>query len=441
MKVRDLGENKICLTEKRLYSSQTLSVIGWVIAFFPLAYPGCLNYYLSDSARTVLLLLMGLSSLFFILMCMIKHRFDGYIALVAAYCGVLVLSTIVNGGNVKGALLTSVDNSFLCLVGLTAAVSIFIKSRNLAMIDALLRYFELLILINLFTIVAFPGGMYSTGQEENFFLGFENIHSTTYLFALTLAFVKDKLYYEKKYISIETKILLVLCNLSVFLCTSSATIVQFVMLDFLFLFRNPLQKIRVLNAYLAIVFNIVISAFLIFFYSFISSQGWFRHFIVDILGKDLTFMSRTYIWNAFILMFTEKPILGYGVDLDSLLKMSRQYMGFGIGTSHAHNQYLTDAYYGGLIMLFFLLAIIFRLAKKISSGGRNDFNWFVLSVFFLSLFHWNTESLHMPLQIATFAIINNIDLVEKRSEIVADTVCLRKKKKRIRFIKPRRIYG
>ncbi len=438
LKANVLKDKEIHMVDRPLYSRKSLAVIGWIAAFFPLAYPSCLNYYLPSNFLHILLILMGLSGVFFLLVSFYKFGFDKYTALIIAYCGVLVISTIYNGGNVQGSVLTSVNNSFLSLVGLTAAVSVFIKSRNIVMIDAMLRYFEILIIINLVTIILFPGGMYSTLQEENYFLGFENIHSTTYIFTLALAFVKDKLYYQTNIISTETKILLLLCNISVFITTSTATIIQFVIFDILIIFRKQFKKLRIFNAYFAVIINLLITIFLLFFYSYLSSQEWFRGFIIDILGKDMTFMARTYIWDAFMLMFIQKPILGYGVNLDSLLNMSSSYMGFGIGSSHAHNQYLTDAYYGGLIMLCLLLIIVFRLANKINSCKRDDFNWFMLVIFFLTLFHWNTESLHMPLQIATFAIINNMSLIEKRSLVIENDLHLKKQKNQLFKLKLRR---
>lgn len=386
--------------------------------------------------HVVLLLLIGLSGLFFLIANATKHLYDDYLRLIVLYCSILVFSTIINKGNIGGSILTSVDNSFLSLSGLAAAISLFIKNKNLRGIELLLRYFEILIILNLISVVMFPGGMYSTGQLENYFLGFENTHSTTFLFAIALAFVRDKLFYGDDYTSKETIALIVICNLNVFLCTSVATIVQFVLLDFALIFCKPLMKTKIFSSYVAIGINFIISVFLLFFYSILSSQKWFHTFVVDVLGKDMTFMARTYIWDSFLLMISEKPILGYGVNLDSLLQMSQQYMGFGSGSSHAHNEYLTNAYYGGIVMLCLLIIIIFKLAKVINKGKKDTFNWRMLVIFFLTMFFWNTESLHMPLQIATFTIIYYMPLIEQRSQQLQEMGKTHKKHK-VRFKKVR----
>jgi O-antigen ligase len=87
-------------------------------------------------------------------------------------------------------------------------------------------------------------------------------------------------------------------------------------------------------------------------------------FIVDVLGKDITFTNRTELWDSALRLFAESPIIGYGFP-----SAEWYYSHLASTAVGPHNQILGFMIYGGLpavIMYFGLLlhALINILKKK-----------------------------------------------------------------------------
>ena len=86
-----------------------------------------------------------------------------------------------------------------------------------------------------------------------------------------------------------------------------------------------------------------------------------RWFIIDILGKDMTFTGRTDMWDSALRVIADSPIWGYGlVDADWFTaNMSTRAIG-------AHNFILNTMVYGGVILLIlYITTIILSLQKLI----------------------------------------------------------------------------
>lgn len=95
-------------------------------------------------------------------------------------------------------------------------------------------------------------------------------------------------------------------------------------------------------------------------------------------------------------------LIGHGFDVNAALW---DFRSVGIAY-HAHNQVLTDLYCGGFILLFFLLIILNLTANKINKSTQN-LRIYYLIIFYVTLFHWCAESMHLILQLATFASMYN----------------------------------
>lgn len=108
-------------------------------------------------------------------------------------------------------------------------------------------------------------------------------------------------------------------------------------------------------------------------------------FIKDVLGKDMTFTGRTYMWDTALQVISESPVWGYGfVDKEWYLS---NMTSLAIG---AHNFILNTLIYGGIIILVFYTAIIFK------------------SIWHLIIFH----DIGSKRLILSFAIINIMMLFE-----------------------------
>ena len=105
----------------------------------------------------------------------------------------------------------------------------------------------------------------------------------------------------------------------------------------------------------------------IFFQVFVCFQGkgiennslavWF---VEDVLGKDITFTYRTYMWDSASRVFTDSPIYGYGlVDADWYYS----YMSsFAMGP---HNFIWAILIYGGIILLALFTYICYMVFVKL----------------------------------------------------------------------------
>lgn len=80
-----------------------------------------------------------------------------------------------------------------------------------------------------------------------------------------------------------------------------------------------------------------------------------RWFIVDVLGKDMTFTYRTHMWDSALRVFFNSPIWGYGfVDSDWFrAHMTNRAIG-------AHNYILNTMVYGGILLLALYILIALR---------------------------------------------------------------------------------
>lgn len=113
--------------------------------------------------------------------------------------------------------------------------------------------------------------------------------------------------------------------------------------------------------------------FIILFEIFVCMQGrglennelatWF---IVDVLGKDITFTNRTEMWDSALQIIKDSPLWGYGFP-DAV--WYRSYMSsFAIGP---HNIILAVLIYGGIItFVLYVFLFVISLQKLLKRKGR-----------------------------------------------------------------------
>lgn len=97
--------------------------------------------------------------------------------------------------------------------------------------------------------------------------------------------------------------------------------------------------------------TILLFSYVVFFQIFICFNGndlynneYAVYFIQDVLGKDMTFTGRTYLWSAATLLFWESPIWGYGAITQNWY--FEHLSALGLGT---HNYVYEELLRGGII--------------------------------------------------------------------------------------------
>lgn len=122
--------------------------------------------------------------------------------------------------------------------------------------------------------------------------------------------------------------------------------------------------------------TILLFLYTVFFQIFICFNGndlynneYAVYFIQDVLGKDMTFTGRTYLWSGATDLFWESPIWGYGsITQDWYLE---HLSSLGLGT---HNYVYEELLRGGIIGFSIFSFIGLYAARKCAKSERTNKN-------------------------------------------------------------------
>lgn len=259
-----------------------------------------------------------------------------YVWLFFLYNSWLFFLTTKNHGNVRGALF-----QFIVFTGFTALLDLFSENIN-ALVGALMLNFELNIYINFLTLIFFPAGFFhrlneAYGYTVEWFLGANN----NFLFMMFPATVIALLYKNLGGSKLRSYSLIGVILASQFIRgsgTAQVGIVGLLLFELL-----PISK-YILTPYKGLILS-VITSFLIVI---ARNVEFLRVFIERVLQKDLTFTSRTTIWNNAIQAVQAKPS-GHGMmDLSSVVYILGSFPGWiWKGATHAHNNFLQVLFQSG----------------------------------------------------------------------------------------------
>lgn len=116
----------------------------------------------------------------------------------------------------------------------------------------------------------------------------------------------------------------------------------------------------------------------------------FAPIIVGLLGKDLTFTTRTRIWDRTLELIAEKPLLGYGALPGN--EMVKLFYGVPDFTT-THNQYLGEIFRGGIPLLIIFIVMIYLVFKNIQKTQNMDIRKTMTFGVFCLLLWWMMESI------------------------------------------------
>ena len=284
---------------------------------------------------------------------------------VFAYEATLLFSTLINNGDYWGWAISAGSSLAVCMF-----VDLMSRRNARAMVRAFLYLFALEVIVNLATVVAFPGGMYRTQYfGENWFLGYDNGHHLIIMPLLCIFAV----YAETTRLPTIVKFIIILIfSASVYITWSGASMVAVAVWIVLWLVAETRPRPSMLSARKVIILH---GGF--FFLVVIGRMQYlFNWLIVDILGKSLTFSNRTSRWDIALELFREKPLLGWGIVDTNLTRMRLA------GFSHCHNHFLQVLYQSGLLgMVLFLIQILMldRPLKKVRNKKYSAY--FLITIF------------------------------------------------------------
>lgn len=138
-----------------------------------------------------------------------------------------------------------------------------------------------------------------------------------------------------------------------------------------------------------IVYSILI-IFIFFTIVIWNAAEIFAPIIVGLLGKDLTFTTRTRIWERALELITKKPIIGYGaMESESIVAL---FYGIPDFTT-THNQYLGELFRGGIPLLMCFIALVYLAFKRMQISDNIDVKKAMTFGIFCLLLWWMMESI------------------------------------------------
>ncbi len=281
--------------------------------------------------------------------CFQKQKISRIMLIFIAIQAWYFLDTIIQVGFSKRILLNTISMVIGCMI-----IDAYADKHVMQVIEAQLLLYEILIYLNFITMLLFPKGLYVTEwQHENWFLGFRNTFTFTFIPAMSLSMIWSE--YTKK--RGRMYVLIAVCCVSAVLGHSATCLlVVLIMTAGYFLRVYRLQIFTAVNATIGYV---------VFFVTFVILR------ILDYLaplfhrlGRNVTLTGRTFIWAHTIEKIRESPVIGYGQQSPDIrvALVPEAY-----GATHAHNFFLEHLYSGGVIqfalVVLFLLIVIYHLQR------------------------------------------------------------------------------
>ncbi|WP_455617998.1 O-antigen ligase family protein [Eisenbergiella sp.] len=273
-----------------------------------------------------------------------------------------IVSTFTNDGNISKAF-----SAVLPQFCFFAYADIMMRSRTKEFINSVSAFLVFYIVANAIILLIFPDGIgrflpgydYMRVDSRISWLGLDNGYIKFFL----IAFVVFSISY--KYHSFKKNALYV-CMLAtmVFVWSGTGIIGLTLMIGYVYFFkRGKISKI--INYW--VCFGIGIATF--FGIVVFRITDYFSDFIVDVLGKDITFTGRTLLWDQAMLLIAKKPLWGYGVYDYDLLVSSANGQAYS-----AHDTVLQMMLMGGTITLIAFIAIAIVAGIRIGKCRKNVSN-------------------------------------------------------------------
>ena len=271
---------------------------------------------------------------------------------IAVYQGYLCMVTVLNGGNAFG-----IASSTARVLALYALLWWGITHNAGRVIHYLRIYFLLLAISMLVTTIIKPEGLYlassaatEAGNNPNnvrYLLG----HKNNVLMFMFPGLLSSAVYWLRSRSKIDCmvfSVMLAATGLSVIAIDSATSLVVCVLVACAAVLAqfNPVKSS---NPFIwlcgALISDIAITV--------VKIQELIP-FVTKVFHRTVTFSGRTAIWDKTIELIMQRPLFGYGYEMESVTKSRLP----GDSFTSSHNIYLTAGYYGGIIGIVLLLSCI-----------------------------------------------------------------------------------
>lgn len=320
----------------------------YVLLILPLLVPSSLYVYPAVLSVVKILKLIAFGYSLYLLTGSTLRK-EKMLWLVGAYCIFLLISTVIQGGQIYTWFSTLYPYFTICVL----VCSWYLISGDEAL-DILATIFSMFLLLNIISWLM--GGLYvdktsSFGTERIvYFWGIRN-SLTHCLLPMSVIILINAQNIKNRKLKLLTELLVVVLNVAIALSMKLVTALIGVA-SFAVIYVVNGSRYRELPKWNKLLFWIVIASTMS-----ISVFGMNNSFIQDIMltmGKGTTFNGRTYIWDSIISQMNDLSwIIGHGIG---------QTMAFSIQgavTSTTHSQYLYILFESGVVGLVLFFRIIY----------------------------------------------------------------------------------
>lgn len=319
---------------------------------FMQAYPRIDNVY--NYAQLIVSIIIGIR---YIRYC----RIEGVTAWAIIYLFFLCISTLINNVNIVRAFTRTASFVAVCLL-----IEIEIPYQPRRLVSTFLMILEVYLYLNVISYILFPQGLYSTSiLTKYYFLGYKNQMLNFILPCICFSLLNlETCDSSQRVISLfRTIVDYVLSMFVVIGVKSGASTVAMSAMFFFLIFRKFMNP-RIFNMRIYMIANtvMVIGIVLLGLQSVIMP-------LISFLGKDETLTGRVYIWSKTMNLIEKKPIIGYGLQVNS--QRVSLYSSLGVDKYdvfaglHAHNRYLEVLYRGGIMLFIAYLGMLISSAEQL----------------------------------------------------------------------------
>lgn len=265
-------------------------------------------------------------------------------------------------------------------------------------------YLTAAMLLNSISIyICYPDGVYTiaNGNSNYYLYALDNVGFLYEIAALSLGVVYHMCREHK--IPLGTFIIhVVILGAYFYSRAATAMVVAFCAVLFILTYKI-LCKLKLIKffSFKTVVIASAITFFVVVILHSVSAFSW----LFDLIGRDLSFSSRTSIWAAALNIWREHWLLGVGTSgsvINSYLHMGGLGAAWGTGIGHLHNIVLEVLFDGGVAALFFFIGIMICPYRKMQYAN-NHIIAKVLCVFFF--LQWLSVTFDFRMGTYTFWLI------------------------------------
>lgn len=341
---------KILLKSKMMvykFNGERTNILFWMIVLAIMLKPESIAYLGWIKLDKTLDLLKIIVILGCILSYFFMEKKNNMVIFSIAHKLLAVIVTVLLKGDIKMALIFALNAFFFALI-------IYWGCDNRRIISALYYTLAIFLIVNFFTIILYPGGMYSTqavGWEKNWFLGWKTTLPLYIIPGSALSFLFYHNTGKKRHIAI-----FLVAIVQPFMEGSAGAIISSLVLLFGFLIaQSDLTKIKCFFNICFIFIGYALASYLLIVVNVTEKIG---RSLFSLIGKDGTLTSRTTVlWPVNLQAFFDHPFWGYGyLKQEDFLSI--------LGGHRAHNIFLGILVSSGIVGLMIFICFILYLHKS-----------------------------------------------------------------------------